>query len=133
MKTLIKTGLAVIALSLCLNANALAGQLEDGFAAVQRGDYMAAYRLWLPLANQGDASAQFNLGLMYNKGQGVPKDYVQAHKWFNLSTANNPEKINREKGVAGRDLVAGKMTPAQIAEAQKLARVWKPISSVPGK
>ena len=96
-------------------------------------DYAEAVKWTRKAAEMGHASAQFNLGLMYNKGQGVPKDYVQAHKWFNLSTANNPEKINREKGVAGRDLVAGKMTPAQIAEAQKLARVWKPISSVPGK
>jgi TPR repeat protein len=43
---------------------------------------VTALRLWHPLANQGDASAQFNLGLMYVKGQGVPLDYAEAVKWF---------------------------------------------------
>lgn len=51
----------------------------------------------------------------------MPQDYVQAHKWYNLgATAGDKEAITN------RDIVAGKMTPAQIAEAQKLASAWKP-------
>ena len=58
-----------------------------------------------------------------------PQDYVQAHMWFNLaasqvapaSTAENPDMAVRR-----RDSIASKMTPAQIAEAWKLAREWKP-------
>jgi TPR repeat protein len=65
---------------------------------------------------------------MYAKGEGVPQDYVQAHKWFNLAASRFPasEKENRDKAVENRDRIAAKMTPAQIAEAQKLAREWKP-------
>ena len=51
-------------------------------AASQREDYATAYRLWRPLADQGDASAQNNLSLMYNNGQGVPQDYAAAVSWY---------------------------------------------------
>ena len=82
-------------------------------------------------ADQGHAGAQNNLGVMYRDGQGVKQDYVQAHKWLNLAAARYPasESENRDKSVKNRDLIAAKMTPAQIAEAQKLAREWKPSKS----
>ncbi|MBP2679069.1 MAG: hypothetical protein H6Q82_2134, partial [Deltaproteobacteria bacterium] len=59
---------------------------------------------------------------------GVLQDYVLAHKWFNLAASRYPasEIDARKKAIHNRDLVASKMTPAQIAEAQKLAREWKP-------
>ena len=56
-----------------------------------------------------------------NKGRGVPQDYVQAHMWWNLAAV----KGNTD-AIKNRDVVAAKMTPTQIAEAQKLAREWKP-------
>jgi hypothetical protein len=77
---------------------------------------------------QGDVDAQFNLGIIYDKGQGVPQDFVQAHMWFNLAASRLPasdaERLNM--AVKTRDITASKMTPAQTAEAQKLAREWKP-------
>ena len=67
---------------------------------------------------------------MYAKGQGVPQDYVQAHMWFNLAaarySASEAEKRERDQAVKDSDLAVSKMTPAQIAEAQRLAREWKP-------
>ena len=57
-------------------------QLQQGLEATKRGDYQTAFKLWLPLAEQGDASAQFNLGMMYDKGQGVKQDDVEAVKWY---------------------------------------------------
>ena len=75
-------------------------------------------------AAQGDAKAQAILGSRYYDGKGVPQDYVQAHKWFNLAAATFTEKENRDRAVQARDRVAVRMTPAQIAEAQKLAREW---------
>jgi TPR repeat protein len=79
-------------------------------------------------AEQGYARAYNNLGTMYALGQGVPLDYVQAHKWFGLASSpdDGSEKESRETAVKNRDIVAARMTPAQIAEAQKLAREWKP-------
>jgi hypothetical protein len=74
------------------------------------------------------AFAQANLGRFYALGQGVPQDYVLAHKWFNLAASRYPasEIDKRKKAIHNRDLVASKMTPAQITEAQKLTREWKP-------
>jgi len=91
-------------------------------------DYAEAIKWFRKAAEQGAAEAQFNLGTMYGNGRAVPQDYVQAHKWFNLAAAHFPESEteNREKAVRNRDRVAGKMNAAQIAEAQRLAREWKP-------
>jgi uncharacterized protein len=58
---------------------------------------------------------------MYRTGGGVPQDYVIAHMWFNLAAASGDKDA-----VKARDVVAAKMAPTQIAEAQKLAREWKP-------
>jgi TPR repeat protein len=62
---------------------------------------------------------------MHDKGEGVPQDYVQAHKWLNLAAATDTRKPDHDEAVKARDDVAARMTPAQIAEAQKLACEWK--------
>ena len=56
---------------------------------------------------------------MYDYGYGVPQDYVQAHMWLNLAAAQGDEQA-----AEFRDIVAAKMTPAKIEEAQRLAREW---------
>ncbi len=95
-------------------------------AAYQRGDYATAIRELRLLCEQGNADAQFSLGAMYRYGLGVPQDYAQAHMWYNLAASKHPLGEVRNKAVKNRDLVAKKMTPAQISEAQKLAREWRP-------
>jgi uncharacterized protein len=57
---------------------------------------------------------------MYNLGRGVPQDYILAHMWFNLAAVSDKAAVELRRGLAAQ------MTPAQIAEAQKLAREWKP-------
>ncbi|WP_143541459.1 tetratricopeptide repeat protein, partial [Rodentibacter genomosp. 1] len=57
-------------------------QFLQGVKAVKKGDYQTAFSLWKPLAEQGNAIAQFNLGSMYKKGRGVKQDYAEAVKWF---------------------------------------------------
>ncbi len=130
---------------------------KAGEEAHQRGDYATALTEFRPLAQQGNAVAQFSLGVMYLDGRGVPEDdaeavrwirraaeqglagaqynlgvmyrdgrgvrqdYVQAHMWFNLAAAQGKEDARK-----ARDILAEQMTPAQIAEAQRLAREWKP-------
>jgi uncharacterized protein len=190
-----KAAVAALMLAVSFASSVAAGalELEDGVAAYEKGDYATALRLLRPLADQGDAGAQYNLGLMYANGQGVPQDYaaavnwyrkggeqgdteaqvnlglmydngqgvqqdyatamswyrkaaeqggaaakyflavmyeygrgvpqdyVTAHMWFNLAAASGDTDA-----VIRREMVAAKMTPAQIAEAQKLAREWKP-------
>jgi TPR repeat protein len=78
--------------------------------------------LWFEkAAAQGNANAQVWLGALYEAGKGVPQDFVQAYKWYTLGEANGDTKA-----ADPRDGLAKQMTPAQIAEAQKLAREWKP-------
>jgi TPR repeat protein len=91
-------------------------------------DYAEVVKWFRKAADQGYATAQNNLGALYYNGQGVPQDYILAHMWFSLSVPRYPasEKENRNNAVRNRDIVASKMTPAQIAEAQRLAREWKP-------
>jgi TPR repeat protein len=60
----------------------MAGPLEDAKSALQRSDYAAALQILRPLADQGNANAQFNLGVIYDRGQGVPQDYAQAVAWY---------------------------------------------------
>ncbi len=83
--------------------------------------------IWLrTAAEKGYAPAQYNLGVMYHTGQGVPQDYVQAHMWYNLAAAGLPPGEGRDSAAKNRDIVAKLMTPAQLAEAQRLAREWRP-------
>ena len=84
-------------------------------------DYAEAANWYRKAAEQGHTGGQYNLGLMYFRGWGVPQDDVQAHMWLNLAGTQGDEKAAKN-----RDNVAERMTPAQIAEAQKLAREWKP-------
>ena len=83
-------------------------------------DAVQAVSWYRKAAEQGDASAQADLGTMYDNGEGVPKDYVTAYMWRNLAAAQGDES-----GKKGRDALETLMTPAQIAEAQKLSREWK--------
>ena len=59
--------------------------LEDGRDAYDKKDYKTAYKLWLSLAEQGNAESQFNLGEMYAWGKGVPRDSKESVKWYRLS------------------------------------------------
>ena len=89
-------------------------------------DYAEAVKWYRKAAAQGKADAQYNLGVTYYNGQGVPQDYVQAHMWFDLAAAGSPPGEDRDSAVKNRDIVAKLMTPAQIAEAQRLAGKWRP-------
>jgi TPR repeat protein len=150
-----------VAVAVLLSGNAIAWALEDCAAAYKRQDYSAALQLCRPLAEHGDARAQLSLGGMYYNGQGVQQDYPEAAKWtgkaaeqgyapaqahlgvlywngqgvpqdvvlaymwLSLAAANEPDSVRE------RDLAASQMTPDEIAEAQRLAREWKPTTPSP--
>ena len=88
-------------------------------------DYAEAVKWYRKAAERGDALAQNNLGFMYDYGQGVPEDDLLAHIWYNLAAAARNE--DAEKGC---DIVTERMRPAQIVEAQQLARAWRPRKHV---
>jgi TPR repeat protein len=120
--------IAAIILMLRFATPGEAGPLEDADAAIKRRDYATAVRLIRPLAEQGDANAQYKLGVFYDNGLGVPQDKIRAYMWLNLSAAQG-----REGAAAFRDLIARRMTPAQKEEAQKLTREWKPNRQAPSR
>ena len=118
---------------------------EQGFAAAQydlgrmyfKGevvprDYTEAAKWYRKLAEQDaaaaqyDTAAQYELGGMYFRGQGVPRDYVIAYMWFSLAAAKGDKDARKML-----DDLERKLTPEQIAEAQKLAREWKSTSPKP--
>src|SRR5258708_12631960 len=78
----LKRAIAAIVLASAFAAPVAAGTFEDAVDANARGDYAKALRLIRPLANDGDAAAQFNLGLMYLTGHGVPQDDAARPRWL---------------------------------------------------
>lgn len=101
-------------------AQLLLARLYDTGQGVMQ-DYQEAVCWYRLAAEQGNSLALERLGLMYYQGQGVSQDYMKAYMWFNLA-----EKSGEKFGIDLRDTLAKQMTPAQIAEAEKLTREWTP-------
>jgi len=89
----------VLVLSIVCLAVPAWGDFQAGMDAYNRKDYATALREWRPLAEQGDAHAQYNLGLMYDRGYGVPQDYVQARQWYEKAAAQGNVKAQYSLGV----------------------------------
>ena len=101
------------------------GQMYDEGQDVPQ-DYKQALRWYRQAAEQGLNIAQYNLGVMYAQGQGQPPDYVQAHLWLSLAAAAEGEETPRKARVKHvAEHVAEHLTPALLAEAQRLAWEWK--------
>ena len=77
--------LPVLLLTLLVGTPASFADWKKGAAAYQSSDFATALREWTPLAKQGYADAQHNLGVMYHQGQGVPQDDKTAVKWYKLA------------------------------------------------
>jgi TPR repeat protein len=106
--------LLALASPLSMAGGAVAGPFEDAQAAHGRSDYATALRLWRPLADQGNAEAQYALGFMYARGQGVKQNNAEAAKWwrraadqgntfaqYNLGALyDNGEGVRQNKGEA---------------------------------
>src|SRR5438128_2119868 len=97
----------------------LGGMYERGMGVPQ--DYQQAARWYTKAAEAGDTGAQYCLSTLYYAGKGVPMDYMQAYMWANLAASKGGKRE-----VENREAIATFMTPAQIAEAQRLAHEWKP-------
>ena len=105
----------------------LGSMYEQGEGVPQ--NYAEALKWYRKAADQGWARAQNSLGWMYYNGWGVLQDYVQAHVWCSLAAFSHDPAIQEDDrllGLKNRDIVARKMTQAQIAQALNLARNWKP-------
>ena len=73
---------SIILLLLVTLHSVLAADFKKGLDAAKKGNFETALKEWRPLAEQGDSYAQYNLGLMYDYGEGVIEDYTLAVYWF---------------------------------------------------
>ncbi|MGR9087132.1 MAG: tetratricopeptide repeat protein [Gammaproteobacteria bacterium] len=142
----------VASLSLC-HVPVSADTFEDALTAFEIGDFPHAVRLLHPLAENGDSSAQYILGQLYEQGKGVNQDYKEAMRWYLNSAIQDHSKAQYHLGrmyetgsgvdrdyvraymwyglasvrgfnvaESNRAYIAQQMTPAQIAEAERLMR-----------
>lgn len=90
---------------------------HHGYGVAQ--DHVTAVTWYRKAAEQDVVEAQNNLGVHYTNGQGVPKQHLQAYKWFYLAAAQDNSQASRN-----RDMLARRMSAAQIDEARQLALKW---------
>ena len=88
-----------LALAICINA-AWAGDFEDGVAAHQKKDFTTALRKYKSAAAKGDEWAQYNLGVMYEQGEGAVQDYAESVRWHKLAAAQGNEWAQFNLGVS---------------------------------
>ena len=79
--------LVAAGLMICAAGSVSAQSVKAGIDAWQRSDYSAAVAIWKPLAEKGDADAEFNLGQAYRLGRGVPTNLAEAKDWFERAAA----------------------------------------------
>jgi uncharacterized protein len=108
--------LVALASALSMAGGAVAGPFEDAQAAHGRSDHATALRLWRPQADQGNAAAQYALGFMYDRGQGVPRNHAEAAKWWRLAADQGNTFAQFNLGALYDD---GKGVPQNKAEALK--------------
>lgn len=75
---------------------------------------------WRKLANEGNANAQYNLGLMYDRGQGVPQDHAEAVRWYRLAAEQGSAAAQLNLGVKYGN---GQGVPQDFAEAVRWYRL----------
>ena len=92
-----KLTLALLLIFSC--ATAWAADFDKGLVAARAGDFVTALAEWKPLAEQGDAVAQFYLGVMYANGEGVLEDDKEAVKWFKLAAEQGYAKAQYNLGL----------------------------------
>jgi uncharacterized protein len=108
-----------ILMTLALAGLASAGALEDGFAAYQDKDYVKAVEIWRPLADAGNATAQFRLGVMYIEGRGVAPDDAEGAKWFRRAAEQGEPMAQFNLGASYAE---GAGVPRDDAEAARWFR-----------
>src|SRR6478736_6798225 len=100
-------------------AGAAAASIEEAKSVYDRGDYTQAARLFAPLAEQGHAAAQFNLGVMYRYGEGVPKEAQEAAKWYRKAAEQGHAAAQNNLGVMYE---LGQGVPLDYQEARRWYR-----------
>ena len=109
--------LALLTPALALSASK---NWQEGERALEKGDYAAALKEFLPLAKKGNSIAQFNLGFMYHEGKGVPRDAKEAVKWYRLAADQGDPAAQFSLGVI---YASGDGVPRDYKEAARWYRL----------
>ena len=121
--------LLIAAIAIVLSGTAFALPQPDAEAAYARGDYATAFKIWLPLAEQGSAQAQLNVARMYERGEWVAQDKRAAMEWYDKAAAQN----GRDAATAGAPNVAsavpGTIPPAMPSSATYPQPIYYPAPS----
>ena len=118
--------IAVAAVLLVMLVGPVRAGYDEGVAAYERGDYEAALKEFRQLAEQGDAAAQYNLGMMYRNGKGVPPDYAEAVKWYRKASEQGQAYAQYNLGVMYRD---GRGVPQDYVQAY----LWSYLAAAQGR
>lgn len=108
--------LVISLLILLVNTSCAIAPFEEGRKAYEKGDYVTAARLMKPLAEQGDASSQYYLGIMYDEGKGVRQNYVEAMKWYRMAAQQGDARAQFNLGLL---YYKGHGVPKNYSEAAK--------------
>ncbi|MZH05909.1 MAG: sel1 repeat family protein [Nitrospinae bacterium] len=90
--------LSILFLVFCFSSPSFANDFDEGLDAIHETDYEKALEILMPLAVKGHAPSQYNLGVMHEWGNGVPKDYVKAMKWYKLSAQGSHKDAQNNLG-----------------------------------
>jgi uncharacterized protein len=116
---LLRATLMALLMLVAIVGAAGAGRLEDATAAFERRDFATALRLLRPLADQGNAVAQFILGVMYDNGKGVPQNDAEAMNWYREAADRGETNAQCNLGTM---YLTGQGVPQDYAEALKWYR-----------
>jgi len=124
--------LIIFALYIVSAHASLAADFQKGMQAYRQKDYGTALIEWRALADQGDANARHNLGVMYASGQGVVKDQKIAVKWFTLAARQGLAKAQLSLGLryaSGIGVALDEKTAAKwLTQAAKNGHVWAQVN-----
>jgi hypothetical protein len=122
----VRVGLACALLCLAFSPPCASGSpAEDARRALDAGDFFLAVKLFAPLAQQGDAEAQFQLASLYDEGEGVIEDEQEALKWYRLAAAQGHASAQAALGAA---YAAGRGVAQDHSEAAR----WDRLAAVQG-
>ncbi|MGX1324341.1 TPR repeat protein [Bradyrhizobium sp. USDA 377] len=127
-----RTGLActAIAITLALAAPAEAQSLRQGVSAFQRQNYAAASRIFIPLAERGNAAAQTYLGYLFETGRGVPQNYTEAAMWYRRAAEQGDSRAQYSLGLL---YDRGFGVPQDIVEASKWLNLSTAAAPAPAR
>ena len=123
---MIRTALIILMLLFCISIAYASAGIDEAVEKYKKGDYKPAYKEFKALAEKGNAKAQYNLGIMYYSGKGVPRDPQEALKWFKLSASQGHPDAQYNLGVL---YYSGIVVPKDHKEALK----WFNLSAEQGE